>query len=169
MFMLAWVAVALARKDELLGALSLAETELPDDFLESDFAGAATPAGAYVVASRRSEPFGRPLLELLSGRGWVIRTSVGRDASPSESERWENGRPVWRIWRDRSEGPLHLVVEGQPPAGFAALRERALQLQEKFPQIDCLADAPLDLAEAATGFRHDRFLNEVFPVALRSA
>lgn len=72
---------------------------------------------------------------------------------------WKNGRQVWSVSHDGSDGGDQLAVEGQLPDVFEELKHEADAAQEESAKegggVDFVFDIPLDLAAELTGFRHD--------------
>ncbi len=85
---------------------------------------------------------------------------------------WKDGREVWSVTHDSEETPLHLDIRGEPPAGFAAIRDRLTRQQEEDDGADFIFDIPVALAKEITGYRYDEkpevaFENLVKPTFLR--
>ena len=76
---------------------------------------------------------------------------VHADSANSLATEWKDGRLIWSVSHDGSEGGDQLAVEGQLPDVFEELKHEADALQV----ADVVFDIPLDLAAELTGFRHD--------------
>jgi len=72
---------------------------------------------------------------------------------------WVDGKQVWSLAHDGSEGGDSLEVEGQLPEIFEELKQEAIAAQAESEReggcVDFVFDIPLDLAADLTGFRHD--------------
>ncbi len=72
---------------------------------------------------------------------------------------WRDGRQVWSVSHDGSEGGDQLDVEGELPAVFEELKQEAVAAQAESEAdgggVNFVFDIPLDLAAEITGFRHD--------------
>jgi hypothetical protein len=72
---------------------------------------------------------------------------------------WKDGRQLWSVSHDGSDGGDQLAVEGQLPDVFEELRHEAEAAQAESDKegggVDFVFDIPLDLAAELTGFRHD--------------
>ena len=83
----------------------------------------------------------------------------------SQATGWKNGRQLWFLSYDGSNGPGEYETWGQVPAEFAALREECERQQRQSPdsRVDYLFDAPVNLAEALVGLgRHaNQYLAEL--------
>ena len=73
----------------------------------------------------------------------------------SRAAGWKDGEPIWSVTHDAQEGDAHLDVEGEPPAGFGAIRDRLSKQQEQEGGADFIFNIPVDLAKAITGYSHE--------------
>jgi len=72
---------------------------------------------------------------------------------------WREGRLVWSVDHFADRGVENLQVKGEPPAPFAAIRDRLRGEQAaaggQKAGVDYIFDIPVELAEILTGYRHD--------------
>jgi hypothetical protein len=71
---------------------------------------------------------------------------------------YEGGQAVFAIEHDGgSQGVRHMATAGRVPAEWAAILDRANREQDEKDggEVDYLFDAPMALAEAMCGYRHD--------------
>jgi hypothetical protein len=108
--------------------------------------------------------FGFPTPErmtLLSAEGTAIAVSADERSMFSVVRGYERGKAVFAIEHDGgSEGARHIATAGAVPAAWAAILDQANREQDQEDagdaEVDFLFDAPLTLAEALCGYRHDR-------------
>ena len=111
--------------------------------------------------------FGFPTPErmaALSAEGRAIAVSADDRIMMSVVRGYERGKAVFAIEHDGGQhGRRHMAVAGTPPAEWPGILSRLGQEQDEEDrgagEVDCLFDAPLDLAKALCGYRHD----EVWP------
>ena len=67
---------------------------------------------------------------------------------------------VWTVTHDAGKGIQHLAVEGDVPTEFSTIKDRLQSKQKEAggdkANVDHLFDAPVELAQSLTGFRHDQ-------------
>ena len=75
----------------------------------------------------------------------------------SKATGWKDGRLRWSVKHDvLKDQRLPLDVQGEPPAEFAAIREKAFAEQAAGdPDCDYIFDIPVETARSVTGYRHD--------------
>lgn len=104
-------------------------------------------------------------MEHLSSGGEVVTCVVEEHVMYSEATGWRDGRQIWFIRHDAQESIGHLEASGELPSIFFAIRSRLTSQQEaaggEKADVDYIFDAPVDVAEALTGFRHDKVLSEL--------
>ena len=114
------------------------------------------------------------MLEKLSADCEVVAATVEEHVMVSSAECWRSGRRLWSVAHDSQSSADHLVESGSPPASFQAIKDRlfAAQSKEKADdpmRVDHLFDAPLELAESLTGFKHDKEVEAKFEVLKKKA
>lgn len=155
-FNLAWLAVRGLAKDEILGALGLKDTGEVDSYLESNLAGGLLADDWYVVVDRTFGLYEEKWGELLSKRARVIAVAMGEGFMVSAAREWADGRELWFVERDGSNGGDVLETSGSLPYEYSAIRDRQMALQRGASGVDYLFDVPIDLAYQLAGFRPDR-------------
>jgi hypothetical protein len=97
-------------------------------------------------------------LALLSAEGTAIAVSAEEHVMVIAIRGYEGGQAVFAIEHDGGQGVRHIAAAGKVPAEWAAILDQANREQDEDDQsadVDHLFDAPLALAEALCGYRHD--------------
>lgn len=158
-FSLVWIAAQGVGKDEFLERAQFEDTGEVDEYFEHDHAGGELADGWYVIVS---SDFG--LLEPAKLRAWsagarLVAAAVHEGTMNSLAVEWRDGKQVWSVSHDGTEGGDRLDVEGQLPEVFEELKAEAMAAQAESEKegggVDFAFDIPLDLAAEITGFRHD--------------
>lgn len=84
----------------------------------------------------------------------VLFLSLSDTVMQSELRCFEHGVEVWSVVKDAGE-PRPPTVTGSAPALLAAILERLKGKQAGVDDVDYWYEAPAELAEVLTGFRHD--------------
>lgn len=167
-FSCSWAAVRGTAKDDILLALGLVDTGIPDEARESPISGAETPNGWYVLFFNDvySPHLSDRGMSALSLRGEVVVATVQEHAMYATSAYFQGGARRWWMEHDAAQSLDHLLVEGEPPAVFRTIlvEKHAVQLKEKSGviEVDHYFDVPLALAASLSGFRHDQWSETVF-------
>jgi len=164
---LSWLAVRGGTRESVLGTLGLRWTGLREEIQESEITGVELPTGWYIVANSRDYPsfMNDRTLAQLSTSAEVITCFLEEHIMCSSAEGWQSGRRVWLLLHDGQRSIEHLEMKGNFPPIFADIHNRLRAEQDaaggrKAP-IDHIFDIPLELAEAITGYRHDREIPEL--------
>lgn len=132
-----------------------------EEFPESALVAAALPSGWFLIVAGE---FGHPMIRdeavrRLSRDGEVITCALEEHVMVSESAWWRGGLCVWRVIHDAQTSMDHLSTDGELPAAFAAIRDRAAAEQEAAGGVDTDVDfyfeIPVELAKSVTGYWHD--------------
>jgi hypothetical protein len=163
-FSLSWAAVKGGTPQAVQEAFALRGTGAQEEIPESDITGAELPGGWYMLVSNRD---GLRLTEdaklsRLSRVGEVIMCYVEEHVMCSFAACWRDGRLIWSVYHDAQSSIESLDVKGEPPATFAAIRDR-LRLEQakaggKEAGVDHIFDIPVELAQAITGYQHDEII-----------
>jgi hypothetical protein len=108
--------------------------------------------------------FGFPTPErmaLISADGTALAVSADDRSMFSVVRGYERGQAVFAIEHDGgSQGVRHIETAGKIPREWAAIFERTSLEQDKEDQgaaeVDLMFDAPMELAAALCGYRHDK-------------
>lgn len=108
------------------------------------------------------------LAQPLSIGSEVVVCFVESHVMVSSAAGFRDGKRIWSVVHDtQHRGAAHLEATGAPPAAWPAILRTARSKSK--PGVDYLFDAPIDLAAAVTGFRHDRPTDCDFDVIARAA
>jgi hypothetical protein len=154
-FSLSWLAVRGKTPEALLEQLGLSRTGEHEEIPESEIVGAQLPGGWYVVVNDHDVRFvDDAVLEMVSVGGEAVTCFVEEHVMCSAATGWKNGKEVWAVIHEAERGLEHLAEDGRLPPELAAIRDRLGA--EEADGVDYIFDVPVELAEALTGFRHDR-------------
>lgn len=125
-----------------------------------DFGWALTPQGGVVFVADYGEMSLDRIAELSKGVSLVAARAEGNDCTSSVWG-YEDGRQIWSVATEgeaerRYDGEVEdrLIVQGDPPSQFAAIRDRHLAKRDPGDEDseDFLFMAPLELAQALGGW-----------------
>ncbi len=98
----------------------------------------------------------------------VVAAAIEEHVMFSSAEEWNGGNLIWKVSHESERGLRHLEERGSPPRQYIAVKERLLAAQQREDEgareVDYVFDAPLELADAVVGFKHDRLINDRFEV-----
>jgi len=168
-FSMSWAAVKGGTPQAVFDALQLRGTGEREDVPDSDITGTELPGGWYMVASNRDglELTTDAVLANLSGVGEVVMCFIEEHVMFSSAACWRNGQRVWSIEHDAGskKGVYDLVVEGEPPPSFAAVRDRLFAEQSAAggakAEVDHIFDIPVELAYSLAGYRPDLIIESI--------
>jgi len=180
-FNMSWIFVDGIHEDALYDALDLAATGVTPNKHDLGtshvpLAGAALKSGwcavfaQYALVMDATVGTNPARLMRLPARSQCITCVVLEHAMVSYSSLWQDGRYVWQIRHDSSQGRGHLEVRGDLPSPFGDIRsiamdkQRAEEARRKSGQwgVDYFFDVPLGTAATMTGYRHDRAVENDF-------
>ncbi len=153
-----WIAVEGMERSRIVEAVGLVEAP---DAPKPKASICTLPNGRTVLFTLN---FGFPTPErmaLLSAEGTAIAVSADDRSMFSVVRGYEHGNAVFAIEHDGGQkGVRHMATAGTLPAEWSAVLERASREQDEedrgAAEVDVLFDAPMELAEALCGYRHDR-------------
>jgi hypothetical protein len=159
-FSLVWFAAQGIGKDAFLERAQFEDTGEVDEYFEHDHSGGELPDGWYVILSNEMGLLEPAKLAKWSAGARVVAVAIHEGSMNSLATEWRDGKQVWSVSHDGSEGGEQLDVEGQLPEVFAELQHEATAAQaeaggEEGEGVNFVFDIPLDLAAEITGFRHD--------------
>lgn len=124
------------------------------EYCKTPYCGGSLPSGWYLVIHGRHE-FTNDEARQFSRGCEVVACFVEEQVMVSRAAGWKDGEQIWSVTHDAQEGDGHLDVEGEPPAGFAAIRDRLTKQQEEDGGADFIFNIPVDLAKEITGYSHE--------------
>jgi len=156
-FSLVWFAVQGVERDAFLERAGFEDTGEIDEYFEEEHSGGELEGGWYVVVSNDMNLFEPAKLAKWSAGGRMVACVVHEGAMNSLATEWKDGRQVWSVSHDGSEGGDQLDVEGALPEVFEEIRQEAMAVagEGDAEGVNFVFDIPLDLAAEITGFRHD--------------
>lgn len=170
-YMCSYIAVKGVAKSDLLEAVGMVPTDSPLEVLpctrEVNFCYRERPNGWTILFSEDLDWASHKRILELSRLGPTVgcqfedkveMTSVATGA--------ENGVELWRVFHNGD--PKHVLdVSGEPPAEFAAIRDRYFREQEEEPEADFIHEIPMALMHAVCGYRPDEDMDEEMFQALK--
>lgn len=174
-YAISWIAFKDKSAAQVQERLSLAPTGRLKEMPEGMFSAASFGSWYLVFIGRHAHEFVREsMLEKLSADCEVVAAIVEEHVMFSSAECWISGKRVWSATHDAQSGTDHLAETGSLPASFQAIKARlfAEQSKEKADdpmRVDHIFDAPLELAESLTGFKHDKANESKFEVLKKKA
>ena len=185
-FRISWVGFKAVDKPALLAHLGFRDTGAPDEANEAPFSLAVIPTGWVILFSNDFDFAPAEHLIGLSAGMSLVACQVHEGIMFSSAHGYENRQEQWGVWHDGGDAKKRdLKTTGHLPSAFTEIRQRLLAQQDaddkrqvalpldqqnggaahgNGPQllnpntmaVDYLFDIPVDLAEAMTGYRHDR-------------
>ena len=153
-----WIAVQASSFDEVAQALSLVRVESvpagnPRDVHYEVFRFdriwlllVTRMRGNGIVAA--PEP-----LATLSRISRVVACDEESHVMYSAAAEWREGRERWAIVHASEEGPEHLEVRGDAPAGWETTRDEMIVKQQAEEGVDYVYEVPLLMAKRVVGYR----------------
>ncbi len=164
-FALAWFAVQGIGKDDFLDRAGFTDTEELDEYFDQDHSGGELAGGWYVVVTSELGLADPARFAQWSADGRLVAVVIHEDTANTLATEWRDGKLVWSVSHDGSDGGEELAVEGQLPEVFEELKQEAIAAQTELrtdadgedegEEVNFVFDIPLDLAAEITGFRHD--------------
>jgi hypothetical protein len=154
-YSLSWVAFRNRSSDEVRAELGFTGTTDYSEIPEGDLLGAELPSGWSLLLANDDERFiDEQLLEIVSKGCDAVACWVEEHSMVSAASGWKSGFKLWSVEHDSSKGLDDLRFMGMMPPEWDAIRQR-LEAERKTNDADVLFDAPVELAKALVGFRHD--------------
>jgi hypothetical protein len=161
-FAISWLAVTGKSPELVLTELGLVSTGEAEEIPESPITGARLPSGRFLVFANR---FDSPLvseasLRILSRGCDVVSCRVEEHVMFSSATCYVDGEQSWHVEHDAQAGIYSLESSGELPDASAEIFESLMGQQAAAggaeAEVDYIHDAPISLAEAIVGFRHDQ-------------
>jgi hypothetical protein len=163
-FKVSWLGCKGLDAAETLRRLGLRDTGVWDEAREAPFTVASIPGGWVILWSNDFGYVADEVMASLSRGATVIGCQIHEGMMYAASTLYHDGERLWSVAHDAQEGSHDLQIEGAPPAVFEEIRDKLWAQQSAddehpFP-VDFIFDAPVDLAQAITGFRYDQWAHE---------
>ena len=161
-FSLCWIAVRGLGREMILHRLGLRPNGEREEVPEARYSGGQLPSGWYVVVSNNDFKLIEDdrVKSDLSHLGEAIICFVEEHVMISGAAGWKGGQCNWAVRHEAEEGLEHLVEEGNLPDCYASIRNDLLESLKEDPEgCDYVFDAPIALAAALTGYRHDEMID----------
>jgi hypothetical protein len=156
------IVTALADAESVLNRLGLKSGVESDIDNESPVSGAPNDGQYLIWVNDDHRHVSHEDLAEASSRCGLLTLRANETVMYSEITKFENGRPLWSLMHYSEEGPDHLAVWGEPPAGWPEILSGLRRENEGDDDTDYVFDVPVILFEQLTGFRYDRGHNLPF-------
>ena len=161
-FKISWIGFQGITKHQTLQKAGLRDTGEIDEANEAPLSGAEIPGGWFILFSNDFGFASPERVASLSVDCLTIACQVHEGIMVSKSFAFERGTKLWQMEHDSQNHSDDLSVIGSPPATFQSiqrrLRERQAQQDNSQPRrVDYIFDIPVETAESACGYRHDRW------------
>jgi hypothetical protein len=160
---LSWFAVRGKKPEEVLQTYGL--KNVGKAYRNTPFCGGILPSGWFLLIHGRHE-FTNDEARRLSKDCEVGACFVEEHVMVSCAAGWRSGEQIWCITHNSEEGSEHLDVEGDPPAGFAEIRDSLTKRQKEAEgvdlRVDFIFDIPVKLVKEITGYSHNDRLEVTF-------
>jgi hypothetical protein len=155
-----WLAIRGKAAAAIHTELRLRQSRVPgDDVLSFQIVGAGSDAGWYliVVRGRDHRLVKDMVIEPLSLGCEVMTCRTEEEAIYSAAAAWRNGRREWSVSYDGEEAATDVVVEGDLPFAFAAIRA-AFTAQAQAPDaedalVDPMYEIPIETVHSVVGYK----------------
>jgi len=168
-YSLAWLATRGKPIESLLAELHLRRTGTVGEYTDEPIVGAPLEGGWYLLVARGCDHrmITDSVLKTISRGCRMIACSVEEHMTWSLTMEWDNGREIWSVYHQGDEEVHNLTTSGALPDFFASIRDEIMAEQAAVggadAGVDCVFEAPLELARRITGFRHSSDENVVEP------
>ncbi len=153
-----WIATKGMGADDLLEVLGFARAAGGERKAKTSF---CEMSNGWTILITGDFSFPNPeRMRSISKCGIAIACSADERAMYSVARAYSDGEAAWSVDHDGGrQGPYHLAVAGEPPPEWPVIRDRLTEEQKREDagdgSVDCLYDAPIELAKALCGYRHD--------------
>ncbi|MEQ1783693.1 MAG: hypothetical protein ABMA14_20240 [Hyphomonadaceae bacterium] len=158
-FSLAWFAAQGIAREDFLEHAGFDDTGEVDEYFEEEHSVGELPGGWVIIVTSDVGLLAPAKLAQWSVGGRLVAAVVHEGSMNSLATEWVNGKQIWSLAHDGSEGGESLEVEGELPDVFEELKQEADAAQAESEKegggVDFVFDIPLDVAAEITGFRHD--------------
>lgn len=159
-----WIAIQGIPKEEALARMEFRDTgdaaDMSEVLAKDERLVADLPDGWFLVYSDDSYLTIEHNLKELSSGCRVVVFDVVESVNVVQVQCFENGEAVWDVTYDGMSGPADVDVDGSPPEGFTAIRDRCTREQQAAgpdADVDYMFSIPVETAALALrGFRYDQ-------------
>ena len=151
-FRMSWIAAPAAERERVFKTFGVEHGGDVEDEFASDYTCAETPDGGLILVNGRFRDDLREVLVDLSESDLVYGFAITETINFAEAMAFDHGKLVWAVTRDAEDGEA-LIIEGEPPEGFAEIRHRLEAEQVTDPDTDILNEAPVELMQELIGYR----------------
>ncbi len=160
-FSISWVGVRGVAKDLVLGAAGLIDLGVEDEANEAPFSLAELPTGWAIIFANDFE-FAQPdRLVSLPSEALLVGCQVEEHVMFSKAWGAMGAKTSWTVEHYSERGIYDSQVSGAAPPRYDAILRELISAQDQAggqaADVDYLFDAPVELAESLTGYRHDRW------------
>jgi hypothetical protein len=159
-FSISWIGLKVS-KSRALELLGFRDTGELDEANEAPFSAAGLPNGWTIIWSNDFDYASHPDVTRHSLTEPMVGCHVEEHVMFSSCHNAENGDFLWNVCHDAQEGIYDIHSTGATPVEFDAIvaQQRAEQDRAggEAADVDHIFDAPIKLAAAITGYRHDRW------------
>ena len=158
-YSISWIALQGKSKEEVLALTSFVDTGVPDEANEASASVASLPMGWTVLFFNDYEATPPELAAAWSKGCRAIACQVEENVMASNAAFYEDGRHLWTVSHQSDKDIYDLEVRGTPPEAFQEIKDRLLEQQHEndgeTADVDHVFGAPLEMAAALCGYRHD--------------
>ena len=158
-YSISWLMVRGGHRQNLLKELGLEPTARLGEAFDFEIAGHQLPSGDYLLTLEKCDhPFvSDKHLKQLSAGSIALGCSIEEHVMFAHVTYWENGKKLWSLKHegDTPEGRNTVVVSGNPPDFFQAVRDEYAAKQPGDPDVDWYFETVPAVAKRLSGFRHD--------------
>jgi hypothetical protein len=162
-YSLFWLAVKGKPLADLLAQFELAPTGDTEEIPESDVVSAELSAGWNIIHWNKGDLPTQTQFTTASAGCAAVFCFLEEHVMASFTSGWENGVELWSV--DHAAGESNpLRIKGNPPQPFGDIRAKLEAEQKQHnatnpprrERVDFIFDIPVNLAEAITGYSHNR-------------
>lgn len=164
-----WIATRGIDTEKVLRTLGLVDTGERTDFTDGEYCAVDLPSGFFVIQTTTDDEnfLETDLVEALSEDGEAYLCIVGEDAMTSILLYCKGGEAEWVLSHAGEEGADHLDIEGELPAVFKELHDRAIEDAKADEDPAEFFSLSIELGLAMTGYEAVRDLEGVEPGSIK--
>jgi hypothetical protein len=163
-FSISWIGCRALDTAKMLRDVNMHVTTKPDPFNEAPYSFAEMPGGWSILFANDDITWGDfEHLAVLSANREILGMVVEEHTDIWALYAYANGKPLWYVVRETTTGPSLLHSGGTVPEvakPFLAPAWRAQEERDNAAFKHYPSSEPVDIGEAITGYRHDRYGRE---------